>query len=67
MQSIGKTTKADNIRYLEGKEVQTGDGQWHLVKNGQYRTAGGATVRLQDLAPYHLLQFRANSREPGDE
>jgi len=56
-------TKRELIRKLEGREVQTADGLWHLVKNGRFQTSAGE-CRLAEHCRYHLGEFLKYSRLP---
>jgi hypothetical protein len=56
------TNKYEIIKALEGKEVQTPDGIWHLVTKGRYNTRFG-NVNLLNHSVEYLESMLRYSRE----
>lgn len=52
------------IEALEGREIQTPDSRWHLVKSGEFPTRDGYIVRLIDVLPGVLEAYYRNARQP---
>jgi len=43
-------SKRDIIAQLEGRELCTADGSWHLVRNGTFTSQTGETVPLDQYS-----------------
>ena len=58
------TDKFEIITALEGREIQTPDGEWHLVEDGKFITRYGDTVSLIGVQPSILEAYYRQSRRP---
>ena len=58
------TNRFELIEALEGREIQTAGGHWHLVQAGEFVTRYGDTVSLIGVQLSILEVYYRQSRRP---